>query len=140
MSTIGALQAALAGEHAAVYLYGVLGARASGGALVARLSSAYDAHAAARDVLAERLRDLGAVPVGPAAAYSIPSGLHGDGSLRAHAATVEERLVALYVQQSGAAVGADRRLLATSAGACAVRALGFGASATPTPGLGRPGR
>lgn len=132
-----ALQAALAGEHAAVYLFGVLGARADGVGLVARLSAAYDAHAAARDVLAERVHALGATPVGPAAAYSLPSGLHGDHRLRSYAATVENRLVALYVQQAGEATGSDRRLLATSAGACAVRALGFGAAPSPTPGLER---
>lgn len=134
MSTVEALQAAIAGEHAAVYVDGVLGARAHG-ALVGRLRAAYDAHVVARDGLAARLHELGAVPAGPAAAYAIAAGLHSDAALSAQARTVEERLVALYVRQAPAATGADRRLLVTAAEACAVRALGFGAAAAVLPGL-----
>lgn len=132
---VAALQAALAGEHAAVYVDGVLGARASDPDLVARLRAAYDAHGAARDAIAERLHAHGVIPHGPAAAYAIPSGLTSEAALEAHAREIEQHLLALYVAQSSAATGADRRLLVDGAGQAAVRALGFGASPSPLPGL-----
>jgi len=135
MSSVDALQAVLAGEHAAVYVDGVLGARASGKPLAARLLAAYDAHTATRDALAERLHSLGVIPAGPAAAYSMPAGLHRDADLAAYARTIEERLVALYVDQAPTVTGPERRLLVATAEACAVRALGFGATPSPLPGL-----
>ncbi|HET6359230.1 DUF4439 domain-containing protein, partial [Streptomyces sp.] len=51
MSTLDAIQAALAAEHAAVYGYGVVGGRI-GEAREAEVRAAYAAHRARRDALA----------------------------------------------------------------------------------------
>ena len=56
--TVEALQTALAAEHAALYVYGVLGARTSESgtpALFAEVTGAYATHRAQRDVLTRRL-------------------------------------------------------------------------------------
>jgi hypothetical protein len=57
-------------EHAAIYAYGVLGARLDDRRRkVAR--AAFDAHRAARDALRARLLQLGAEADGPAPAYDV---------------------------------------------------------------------
>jgi hypothetical protein len=60
----------LAAEHAAIYAYGVLGARLDGSAR-ALARAAYDAHRAARDELQALLSARGETPAGPAAAYDV---------------------------------------------------------------------
>lgn len=60
----------LEAEHAAVYGYGVLGARLAGDGLRLARSCA-DGHRARRDQLAERLRASGSEPPAPAAAYDV---------------------------------------------------------------------
>lgn len=134
MSMTDALQAALAGEHAAVYVLGVLGARSGSGDLTDRLRTAYDAHVAAVDTLADAIRSVGATPVGPAAAYAVPSGLHGADRIEAAALAVERRCAALYLAQVAAADGEGRRLLATSVTACALRELDLGGRPEDLPG------
>ena len=70
-TTLEALAAAVAAEHAAVYTYGVLGGRTSRSAeptLAAELASAYDTHRARRDWLVSAIRDLGVEPEPAAAA------------------------------------------------------------------------
>jgi len=57
-------------EHAAVYAYGVLGARLEDG-LRTRARSGHDAHRAARDAVRRRLLQLGAEADGPEAAYDV---------------------------------------------------------------------
>lgn len=61
MSTLDAVQAALAAEHAAVYGYGVVGARI-GDDREDEATAAYDAHRARRDALGRTVRDLGGTP------------------------------------------------------------------------------
>ncbi len=65
-----ALRDLLATEHQAVYAYGVLGARLDLAERAAALSALHS-HQAARDVLASRLRGLGAEVPGPALAYDV---------------------------------------------------------------------
>jgi len=134
MSPTDALQATLAGEHAAVYVLGVLGARSRTPGLTDRLRSAYDAHVTQRDALTERIRALGATPVGPAAAYAVPARLTREVDLRAAALQVERRCAALYLEQLPATTGEDRRMLATSLAASAVRELTLGGKPEDLPG------
>ncbi|MDX6286836.1 MAG: hypothetical protein QOG53_2321 [Frankiales bacterium] len=68
MSLLSALQHALAVEHAAVYGYGLLGARLSGTELAAA-QAAYAAHQNRRDAIDRMVRDLKAAPVVPPPAY-----------------------------------------------------------------------
>ena len=75
MTAVDALQTALAAEHAAVYVYGALGARTSESAsplLFAEVADAYATHRAWRDLLVRRLADAGAQPTPAAAIYELP--------------------------------------------------------------------
>ena len=65
-----ALTEALVTEHAAVYAYGVLGARLDDVTRKAALA-AYDTHRARRDALAAQLRGRGLPDPPPAAAYDL---------------------------------------------------------------------
>ena len=70
MTALPALQRTLAAEHAAVHVYGVLGAQTSSSstpALFAAVSSAYAEHRSRRDLLTRAVTDLGATPVAAAA-------------------------------------------------------------------------
>src|SRR6187549_2657296 len=70
-AAIAALQAVLAGEHAAVWSYGVLGPRAGEGREdLAR--SLLLAHATTRDDLRALLVGAGAIPVAAEPAYALP--------------------------------------------------------------------
>ena len=72
MTTLDALQTTLAAEHAAVYVYGVLGGRTSVvemPVVAQAVSAAYAAHRARRDHLTGEIFDLGAEPVAAEAAY-----------------------------------------------------------------------
>ena len=66
MTLADALQTTLEAEHAAVYVYGVLGARTSASAdpqLYGDLVAGYSAHRGRRDQLRTMLHDLGETPV-----------------------------------------------------------------------------
>ena len=87
MTPAEALQKALRGEHAALYLYGVLGAQASQSRqpeLFARLEEGYDAHRAARDELTELVSAKGLDPAPaevsapPSDAVLVPLQLHSE--------------------------------------------------------------
>ena len=72
LHAVEALQTALAAEHAALYVYGFLGARTSesGQPLVfAEVGDAYAVHRAWRDLLTRRLLDEGAEPTPAAPTY-----------------------------------------------------------------------
>ena len=93
MTPVDALQTALAAEHAALYVYGALGARTSQSAtpvLFAEVSDAYSTHRAWRDLLTSRLVDEGAEPTPAAPTYELPTGV-----ARA-AVEVEERCATTY--------------------------------------------
>ena len=78
MTARAGLQTALAAEHAAVYVFGVLGAQTSRSAqpiLFDQLSAAYVAHRAERDRLVRAVRDLGGEPVAAEPAYQVPERL-----------------------------------------------------------------
>lgn len=64
------LQTALSAEHAAVYGYGVLGARLDRSDRSAALT-AFDSHRGRRDQLAARVGERGALPVVAAAGYDV---------------------------------------------------------------------
>ena len=108
MSTLDTLQATLADEHAAVYTYGVLGARTSQSAtptLYDALTSGYRRHRARRDQLQVLVEEAGGEPVAAAAAYELDGRLLRGPQLEAAARELEvasvERLAALVAQSSG---------------------------------------
>ncbi|MFJ8694765.1 DUF4439 domain-containing protein [Streptomyces roseolilacinus] len=134
MSALTAAQAALAAEHAAVYGYGVVGARVDG-ARRAEARAAHAAHRARRDAMARSVRDLGGAPAASAAAYALPFPVaDGDGAVRL-AAELEDRVAGAYADLVRAAGGALRREAAAALREAAVRAVRWRGSGVAFPGL-----
>lgn len=131
-----ALRSALAGEHAAVYLFALFDSRTAPGELADALREAYDFHRAARDLLAERLAALGdTAPPGAAPAYELPQGLGSAAGVSAAALRVERTAVATYGALVAATTGADRVRSIGWLSATAVRELRFGGEPSTLPGL-----
>ena len=138
MSTLEAIQETLAGEHAALWLYGVCGGRASESAepaLYAALRSGYDVHRAQRDQLVRTVRDLAAEPVPAAVAYAVPAPLSSPADLRRAAAEVEDRCAATYASLVARSVGDQRRWAVSALTAAALRSLTLGRTPEDLPGV-----
>jgi hypothetical protein len=137
MTPVEALQATLAGEHAAMYVYGVLGgqvSRTTQPALAEQVARSYAEHRRRRDRLEGLVRAHGADPVAAAPAYRLPNPAANAAQLRAAARLVEARCVTLYAQLVGNSTGADRAWAITALDAGAVRAVEYGAAPTDLPG------
>lgn len=132
--TIDAAQAALAGEHACVYGYGVVGAHLPDGGPAALAALA--AHRDRRDALMVLIREAGADPVAAEPGYALPSPVTDGATARALAVLLEERLGALYADLVGTAETPELREFAVrGVVAAAVQALSWGGSPTAFPGL-----
>lgn len=137
MTPLDALQATLAGEHAAIYVYGVLGGRirrSEAPAVADALASAYTTHRARRDQVHVMVRELGAEPVSAAVAYD-----HGPADttaqIVAEALGLETRCAEVYAQTVASTVTTQRQWAADALCDAAVRLLSFGGAAEPFPGL-----
>ena len=111
MTELEALQATLEAEHAAVYVFGLLGARTSQAAepeLYAALRAAYEAHRAHRDVLIGKIAALGAVPGPAAAAYTAPLGLDSSDARYRSALELERACARTYAALVGSTSGTLR--------------------------------
>jgi hypothetical protein len=89
MTELGALQAALAAEHATVYGYGVAGAILRGDDR-SYAATALDAHMMERDKLIALIRSLHGTPVAPLPAYQLPSPVTTAKAARDLAAHLEQ--------------------------------------------------
>ena len=129
-----ALQRALAGEHAAAYGYGVIGAHLAG---VQRASAAADwvAHQVSRDELAGLLRSRGAEPAAAAVAYQLPVPVGNAAQAQALAVILEERVAADYLALVALGDSRLRQLGAQRLTAAAVRAAAWRGRTEPFPGL-----
>lgn len=137
ITTVEALQETLAAEHAAVYVYGVLGGRLSANAFpvpAARIRSAYDAHRARRDLLRALVSDRDAEPVAAAAAYVVRPGDGSDAAAYREARRVEEGCAEVYSLLVAAGEGQLRRLGITALTETGLRLLDLGADPSPYPG------
>ncbi|WP_149178972.1 DUF4439 domain-containing protein [Streptomyces sp. TRM49041] len=134
MSALVAAQAALAAEHAAVYGYGVVGARV-GEARRAEAKAAHAAHRARRDTLARTVRDLGGTPAASAAAYALPFPVADAAAAVRLAAELEDRVAGVYADLVRASGGALRREAAAALREAAVRAVRWRGSGVAFPGL-----
>lgn len=137
MEPLDALQEALAAEHAAVYVYGVVGGRLSVAAFpdtAALVRSAYDAHRGRRDRLRSLIADRGADPVPAAAAYDVAASGRSADTLTAAAREVEVGCSEVYAQLVSATTGPLRRLAVEALTDTAVRSLELGAEPTAYPG------
>jgi hypothetical protein len=131
---LGALQAALAAEHAAVYGYGVVGGRIRQERR-AEARTAYDAHRARRDALVREVRDLGGTPVAAAAGYALPFPVTDSDTAVRLAAELEERVAGVYSDLVRAAEGGRRGTAAAALREAAVRAVRWRGGSVAFPGL-----
>ncbi|MFH8469813.1 ferritin-like domain-containing protein [Streptomyces sp. NPDC017991] len=129
-----AAQAALAAEHAAVYGYGVVGARITQ-TRQTEARAAYDAHRARRDELARAVRDLGGKPGPAAAAYALPFAVPDAESALRLAAELEDRVAGVYSDLVRAADGDRRQAAAQALRDAAVRAVRWRGESVAFPGL-----
>lgn len=136
-SVVEALQTALAAEHAAVHVFGVLGGRTSQSgspALFAAVSAAHEAHRARRDRLTAGLTDLDASPVAAEAAYAVPGRLETDQQIARTALMTEQSCAVTYAWLVAQASEDWRRWAITALIETAVRELAFGGEPEPFPG------
>jgi Domain of unknown function (DUF4439) len=132
---LATLQAALAGEHACVYAYGLVGGLVATDAKPS-IATGYQAHRRARDELAESIRLRGVEPVAAQPAYATPFPVQDDASASALLAHVESRLAAVYGDVVAAATTRDLRGRAAAALAHAAEvAASFGQPLTAFPGM-----
>ncbi|GAA2226421.1 hypothetical protein GCM10010232_09880 [Streptomyces amakusaensis] len=129
-----AVRAALAAEHAAVYGYGVVGARV-GAARGAEADAAYGAHRARRDTLARTVRDLGGEPEPAAPAYALPFPVPDEEAAVRLAAVLEDRVAGVYSDLVRAGGGALRQEAAVALREAAVRSARWRGSGVAFPGL-----
>ena len=95
MTPVEALQKALAAEHAAVHLYGVLGGQSSKSrqpTLFRQLDRAYDEHRASRDELTVLVSAKGSDPVAAKVDYAVPGPTATAAQIEAVARTIERRV------------------------------------------------
>jgi hypothetical protein len=111
VTELEALQTTLEAEHAAVYVYGLVGSRTSQTAeapLYDALRSAYETHRERRDTLIGEIAGLGATPEPAATAYAVPPGLETTDGRYAAALGLERGCALTYAALVGATAG-DRR-------------------------------
>ena len=138
MSYVSALQDVLAAEHAALYLYALLGARTSRSAepvVAGLLEESYAVHRARRDRLEAVLRSLEQEPVAAEPAYVLdPDVAEGTRAVLAGARRVERACAEAYGWLVSASPSAQRRWAVTALSEAAVRELALRGAPEMLPG------
>ncbi|MDA3021784.1 MAG: DUF4439 domain-containing protein [Actinomycetota bacterium] len=130
MNVEEARAAAVAGEDAAIYAYGVISAML-GNTERRRALLALRAHQSWRDRVAALL-PAGTAPT-PAIAYDFPFQVTNDEEADLLAQLVENRLVVVYADLAAAASGDGRADAVLAASECATRAVVWGAPSQAFP-------
>ncbi len=137
MTPVDALQTALAAEHAALYVYGALGARTSESGtpvLFAQVADAYATHRAWRDLLTSRLVDEGAEPTPAAATYELPDTAPTPAGVARAAIEIERRCADTYAFVVANTAEQDRTWAIGALTRSAVRRVAFGGAPEALPG------
>jgi len=138
MTPVQALQKALAAEHAAVHLYGLLGAQSSKSrqpTLFSTLEETYEAHRTARDQLTVLVQAKGRDPVAAEVDYVVPGPTSTPAQIEAVARRIEHRVTRTYGELVANTAGSDRRWAITALDASALREVAFGVEPSDFPGL-----
>lgn len=134
MTESEALQAAIAGEHAAMYGVGVAGGKLSGARFAAGTAS-YEGHRRRRDQLRALLIAAGEIPAAAEAAYELPHAVTNAVTAAALILLIERRLTAVYADLVESAEQPAVRSFAVQALITASRAqLAWGGTSTAFPG------
>ena len=139
MTELDALQTTLEAEHAAVYLYGVLGARTSQSGspvLYAALRDAYQAHRLRRDALVGEIAQRDVTPVPAATAYDVPPDLDTVEAVAGAALRLERGCAATYASLVANTLDARRAQAVEALTDAAVRELAFRGTPEIFPGAG----
>jgi hypothetical protein len=137
MTVVDALQVTLGDEHAALYTYGVLGARTSQSATPAlydAIAAAYRRHRARRDRLRALVEEAGGQPVAAAAAYELDGPLLRMPQVRAAALATEESSVEVLAALVAQSVGPVREWALAEATWSATWQIELGGTAETWPG------
>ena len=137
MSTLDALQVTLGDEHAALYTYGVLGARTSQAATPAlhdALTAGYRRHRARRDRLRVLVEEAGGDPVAAAAAYELDGPLLRTPQVQAAAVATEQSSVEVLLALVAQSVGSVREWALAEATWSATWQLQLGGAPQTWPG------
>lgn len=124
---------ALAGEYAAIYAYGIVGAQVTTNERPAA-DAAITAHRAARDQLRSSMAEL-AIPAPPAEPAYATGEIDTPEAARALAVTVETALVPRYAELAAQVAGEQRGWCAAQAQQCATRAVSWGGPSQAFPGV-----
>lgn len=116
------LQAALDGEYAATYAYGVIGGRLTAPSEQAAALTALTTHDDLRDQLRTDITALAGQPDVPPAAYRLPFAVQTPAQARSLAVDVETKLVVLWQGVAAHATGATQPAAMAAAAGCQQRA------------------
>ncbi len=139
MSNVAPLQTTLAGEHAALFVFGTLGGRVSQSRdpdLYAAITAAYTAHRRRRDRLIAEITALGAEPVAAEASYAVPAGLDRSVRIARVAAATERACETTYAWLVANTVDEMRRWAIGALNETAVRVLTLRGTPEIFPGAG----
>ncbi|GAA3824492.1 ferritin-like domain-containing protein [Nocardioides panacisoli] len=137
-SPLDALQTTLAAEHAAVFVYGALGAQTSQSAtpqLFADVTDAYTTHQQRRDALIAIIEDAGGDPVAAQAGYELPEDLSTPAAVTGRALRLEQGAASTYAFLVASTTGRERSWGVDALVDTAVRELRFGGRPETLPGL-----
>jgi hypothetical protein len=137
MSYVDALQTTLAAEHAAIYVYGALGAQTSQSGtptLFADLGSAYSDHRSRRDQLVALVREAGSEPVAAEAAYELPPDLSSSDLVTRRALRLEKSCAETYAYLVANSPREQRRWAITALTQTAVPAQAIRGTTEKLPG------
>jgi hypothetical protein len=135
VNRLDALQEVLAGEHAAVYAYGIVGARLEGSKDQKVARADYALHLSRRDHVTAVILQAHGVPVGPLVAYDVGGPVTSKDEARALAARVEAATAGPYGDLVAATTGSERASAVGWLVDAAVRAVHWGGHATAFPGV-----
>lgn len=127
-----AFAAALVAEHAAIFGYGLVGARLDT-ATIALASQAELAHRARRDVLVAKLAERNARAPVAESGYGSPEPVTDQAGALRLAVGIEERTAAVWRAALLSTSGDDRKLAADALTDCAIRATRLRKAAGVTP-------
>lgn len=133
---VDAMNDTLAGEHAAIYAYGVIGGRLDYESRPARdAAAAAEAHQDRRAGLTALIEAGGEAPVGAEPGYRLPNAVRSRSDARTVAQLVEDRCGVLYATLAATATGEIRAYAVDALIDAATRSLAWGAPSSPLPGV-----